>query len=310
MNRLPISFRSVERSSLGISMDGLEFATVKSRALGQRADVTLFVPPEARDIVDLPIVMLLHGIHGSHWAWALKGGAHVTAARLIAEGALPPVALVMPSDGLWGDGTGYVAHAGQDFERWILDEVPALATQLIAGCTPRSPLLVAGLSMGGFGALRLAGKHPHRIAAAAAHSAVTDVAQLDGMIEEGRAGWSDACADRTVLGALAHAPGPLPPIRFDCGRDDPLSVANFALHQSLQDAGIAHEYAQRDGDHDWDYWTLALEDTLRFFGTVLRREAAATRGTLHEHRKSTGRIGRDGGPAARRGDRVLDRAVG
>lgn len=309
MNSQDTPFRTIERSSLGISMHGLEFVTVKSRALGQRADVTLFVPPEARDLTDLPVVMLLHGIYGSHWAWALKGGAHVTAARLIADGSLPPVALVMPSDGLWGDGSGYVAHAAQDFEAWILDEVPALATELVEGCTAHSPLLVAGLSMGGFGALRLAGKHPHRITAAAAHSAITDVAQLDGMIEEDRTGWSDACGDRTVLGALTHAPGPLPPIRFDCGRDDALSVANFALHQSLQDAGIAHQYAQRDGDHDWDYWTLALEDTLRFFGTVLRGKTAATRGTLHEHRKGTGRIGRDGG-LARRVGRVLDRAIG
>lgn len=312
MNSHDNHFRTIERSCLGIPMDGLEFVTVKSRALGQRADVSVFVPPQARDIVDLPIVMLLHGIYGSHWSWALQGGAHVTVARMIAEGLLPPVALVMPSDGLWGDGSGYVAHGGQDFEKWIIDEVPALATRLIGSCTTRSPLLVAGLSMGGFGALRLAAKYPQRIAAAAAHSAITDVAQLDGMIEETRAGWSDARADRTVLGALTHAAGPLPPIRFDCGRDDALSVANFTLHQSLQEAGIAHEYAQRDGDHDWDYWTLALEDSLRFFGTVLRRKAAATstptRGAANEHRKGTGRMGRDGGPARRAG--VLGRAVG
>ncbi|MGQ4661002.1 alpha/beta hydrolase-fold protein [Lysobacter sp. F6437] len=276
MNSKPTPFRTVERSNLGIPMDGLEFVTVKSRALGQRADVTFHVPPQARGCTDLPVVMLLHGVYGSHWAWALKGGAHVTAQRLIDEGALPPVMLVMPSDGLWGDGSGYVAHGGQDFERWIIDEVPQLATQLAAGCTPRSPLLVAGLSMGGFGALRLAGKYPDRITAAAAHSAVTDLAQLDDAIEESRDDWSDACADRTVLAALTNARGKLPPIRFDCGRGDGLSAANFALHQSLQDAGIAHEYAQRNGDHDWDYWTLALEDTLRFFGDVLRGERPAT----------------------------------
>ena len=278
MNSQPTPFRTVERSNLGIPMDGLEFVTVKSRALGQRADVTFHIPPQARGRVDLPIVMLLHGVYGSHWAWALKGGAHVTAQRLIEEGALPPVVLVMPSDGLWGDGSGYVAHGGQDFERWIIDEVPQLATQLAAGCTSRSPLLVAGLSMGGFGALRLAGKYPHRITAAAAHSAVTDLAQLDDAIEEGRDDWSDDCADRTVLAALVHASGTLPPIRFDCGRSDGLSAANFALHQSLQDAGIPHEYAQRNGDHDWDYWTLALEDTLRFFGAVLRGDRATTEG--------------------------------
>ncbi|WP_407353832.1 alpha/beta hydrolase [Luteimonas sp. R10] len=274
-------FRTVERSDPAIPKHGLEFLAVKSPALAQRADVTLFTLPGTRDIADLPIVLLLHGVYGSHWSWALQGAAHVTATRLVAEAVLPPVALLMPSDGLWGDGSGYVAHAGQDFERWILDEVPALAIGAVPGCTARSPLLVAGLSMGGFGALRLAGKHPHRFAAAAAHSAVTEAAQLDALIEERRDGWSPAPADASVLAALTGAPGPLPPLRFDCGRDDPFLAANRALHDALLAAGIAHRYAERDGGHDWNYWSTALEDTLRFFGAVLRGDI-----THHEEGKA------------------------
>lgn len=263
------AFRTLELSDPAIPADGLRFATVKSRALRQRADATLYATPGAETATDLPIVVLLHGVYGSHWAWALKGDAHRTAARLVAEGALPPVALLMPSDGLWGDGSGYLAHAAQDFERWIVDEVPALAVAAIPGCTSRSPLFVAGLSMGGFGALRLAGKHPGRFAAAAAHSAMTDIAQFDGLVEDGRAGWSEAEADRSVAAALLGANGGLPPIRFDCGRDDPFIEANRALHAALDAAGIRHRYAERDGGHEWPYWTAALEDTLRFFGRVL-----------------------------------------
>ncbi|KQY50452.1 alpha/beta hydrolase-fold protein [Lysobacter sp. Root494] len=263
-------FRTLECSDPAIAMDGLQFATVKSRALRQRADVTLFVPPQARGITDLPIVILLHGVYGSHWAWALKGGAHLTTARLIAEGTLPPVALAMPSDGLWGDGSGYLAHAAQDFERWIADEIPQLAIEAIDGCTQASPLLIAGLSMGGFGALRIAGKYPHRFSAAAAHSAITDIAQLDALIEERRAHWGDAETEASLLAALAQATGPLPPLRFDCGRDDPYFDANAALHDGLLRAGIAHEFEPRDGGHDWPYWSSALAGTLRFFGAVLR----------------------------------------
>jgi putative tributyrin esterase len=262
-------FRTIEQSDSAIAATGLEFVTVKSRALGRRVDVTLFVPPAARGVADLPMVMLLHGVFGSHWAWALKGAAHLTAARLIAEGALPPVALLMPSDGLWGDGSGYVAQAGQDAERWIMDEVPALACEVVEGCTTRSPLLLAGLSMGGFGALRLAGKYPQRITAAAALSTVTDVAQLDGLIEESRTGWSQAPADRSILAALVGATDTLPPIRLACGRDDPYLDANRALHRALQRSGIAHQYAEGEGGHDWPYWMAALDDTLRFFGQIL-----------------------------------------
>jgi S-formylglutathione hydrolase FrmB len=271
MNTTRPHFRTIEQSDPAIAANGLTFFTVKSPALGRRADVTAFVPPAARDVADLPMVVLLHGVFGSHWAWALKGAAHLTAARLIAEGALPPVALLMPSDGLWGDGSGYVAHADADAERWIIDEVPALAREMIATCTKRSPLLLAGLSMGGFGALRLAGKYPQRITAAAALSTMTDVGQFDRLIEERRGDWSTAPADRSVLAALTGVTGdgPLPPIRFACGRDDPYLEANRELHRALQRGGIPHQYSEDDGDHDWSYWARALDGTLRFFGDVL-----------------------------------------
>src|SRR3546814_20544624 len=95
--------------------------TVKSASLGARADISLFVPDCVAGLADVPIVILLHGVYGSHWAWALKGGAHLTAQRLIDEDTIPPLVLAMPSDGLWGDGSGYVPHRTRDFERWIVE---------------------------------------------------------------------------------------------------------------------------------------------------------------------------------------------
>ena len=269
MTSQPIEFRTVERADRAIRAEGLDFVTVKSAALRRRADVTLFVPPAAHGVRDLPIVTLLHGVYGSHWAWALKGRAHLTATRLIADGKLPPVALLMPSDGLWGDGSGYVPQTGLDAERWIMEEVPALARQVIEGCTERSPLLVAGLSMGGFGALRLAGKYRERITAAAALSAVTHVEQLASLIEESMAEWSSLPSDRSALAALLGAPGPLPPLRIDCGLQDGLLDANRALHVALQQASVGHLYAESPGGHDWPYWTRTLEHPLAFFGDVL-----------------------------------------
>jgi len=265
-------FRSIELSDDGIDAGGVRFATVKSAALRRRADLCWFATPGAERLRDVPVVILLHGAYGSHWAWPFKGRAHLTAARLVAAGALPPVALLMPSDGLWGDGSGFVAHADHDPERWIVEEVPAFAAACIPGCGTGSPLLVAGLSMGGWGALRFAGKHPRRFLAAAAHSAIVDASQFDPLVAEGRRGWSGEAADLSLAAALLQAAAPLPPIRFDCGRDDPFIEGNRRLHAELREAGVAHRYVERDGGHDWGYWTDELEATLRFFGRVLRGE--------------------------------------
>ena len=106
-------FTSVELSDPRFERDGLRVVTVKSPALGRRADVTVYVPTGGAD--PLPLVVLLHGVNGSHWSWALRGGAHLTATRLIETGELPPVAIAMPSDGLWGDGSGYVTHDGPSY---------------------------------------------------------------------------------------------------------------------------------------------------------------------------------------------------
>jgi putative tributyrin esterase len=259
------AFRTIEVSDPALAPEGLVFVTVKSAALGQRADLTLFVPRQAAGLRNVPIVLLLHGVYGSHWAWAFKGGAHRTAQRLIDIGAIRPMVLAMPSDGLWGDGSGYVPHATQNFERWIADEVPAATCMAAPVCSEASPLFIAGLSMGGFAALRLAGHYPQRFAAAAAHSAATEAQQLAPLMAESQLAWRDGPGHRSVLAALRSAASPLPPLRFDVGAEDPFLHANRALHQALTAAGIGHDYEEHPGGHNWAYWSCHLEDTLRFF---------------------------------------------
>ncbi|HEX3163787.1 MAG TPA: hypothetical protein VHQ92_14515, partial [Pseudolabrys sp.] len=65
-------FRTIEISDPRFELEGLRWVTVKSRALKHRADLTLFVPAQARGKEKLPVVILLPGVYGSHWAWALK----------------------------------------------------------------------------------------------------------------------------------------------------------------------------------------------------------------------------------------------
>ena len=113
----PISFASVECSDPRFERDGLRVITVRSGALGRRADVCFWAPPIGNSPATLPLLILLHGSGGSAWSWPLNGGAHLTAARLIEAEEIAPVALAMPSDGLWGTGSGYVPHADADYEQ-------------------------------------------------------------------------------------------------------------------------------------------------------------------------------------------------
>src|SRR3546814_3852062 len=136
-------------------------------------------------------------------------------------------------------------------------------------CGPASPLAVIGLSMGGFAALRLAGKYPERFVGAAAHSAAIDAADLDPLVEGSRQDWSTAPVDCSAMTALCEASSALPPIHVECGVDDPYLDRNRALHDALDKAGIMHDYAERPGGHDWPYWRANLDASLGFVGAAI-----------------------------------------
>ncbi len=261
--------KTLEFSEDGPSFEGLNFLTVKSAALRGRADMTLFVPAQARALRDVPLVILLHGAHGSHWNWSITGGAHRTAQRLIGQGQIPPHVLAMPSDGLWGDGSGYLPHAGQDFEKWIVEDVPLAARAAAACLSADSPLFLCGLSMGGFGALRIGAKYPARYRGLSAHSSITHFDQMKTYVEEDASRAGAQVEDYSVLETMLRQRAALPPFRFDCGTGDPLLKFNRQLHQDLDVHGIAHGYAEFPGGHDWIYWAAHVEDSLRFFGETL-----------------------------------------
>jgi enterochelin esterase-like enzyme len=265
---LSAMFHTIELSNPDLAPPGVTFVTVKSAALKRRADLTCYVPRGIK-AQKLPLVILLHGIYGSHWAWIFKGGAHRVLNRLIEHEGLPPMMLAMPSDGLWGDGSGYVQHADADYVKWIVDEVPAAAA-LVEPNIVGGKRFITGLSMGGYGALRLGALHADQFAAISAHSSATALAQLMDAVQEPASAFDlterDPLQAIECLKANAHR---LPPLRFDCGTDDFLLEPNRALHRDLDRAQIPHEYVEFPGAHTWDYWHEHLADSLRFFAKHL-----------------------------------------
>jgi putative tributyrin esterase len=249
---------------------GVSLLTMYSPALRRRADVTLFVPPGSQDRA-LSLLILMHGVYGSHWNWWVLGKLPATVAEMLASGEIGAFAVAMPSDGLWGDGSGYVAHKEMDAESWIMDDVPACVHELLPNIQVER-MFLGGLSMGGFGALRLGAKHASRVAGISAHSPVTSVANLSQHVHEPRNAYLRAGKrDTDPLYWMRRNRVPLPPIRIDCGTEDSLIESNRALHAALVKERVAHEYEEASGGHDWVYWQKQLPRTLRFVSRLAQQ---------------------------------------
>lgn len=259
------SFRTIELSDSPYENDGLRFLTVKTDNLKGRGDICLFVPEVATTLTNLPIYILLHGVYGSAWVWALKGGAHHTAKHLMETGEIAPAIVVMPSDGLWGDGSGYLAHQEKDFANWIVSDVPKAVIENIPTAGAESKLCIGGLSMGGFGALHLGASHPTKFQAISAHSAITKFDGMGNFVEEPLASYPLKHQKTDVIDLLKATQNTLPPLRFDCGLQDDLLQDNRILHEQLKTFDIPHSYQEFEGGHEWSYWQKNVAHSLRFF---------------------------------------------
>ncbi|MBK5278230.1 MAG: esterase family protein [Bacteroidia bacterium] len=261
------AFFTIGISDPEFEFDHLRWITVKSKALGRRADITIYVPPNAQPYASLDMVILLHGVYSSHWAWALKGGVHKTASRLIENGKMRPMVLVMPSDGLYGDGSGYLQHKTEDYEKWILDEVVAAVQANVPIVNQKSKIFITGLSMGGYGALRLGAKYPNVFSSFSGLSSITEFAQMALFLEgnDDTVLRNSVLSKESVLECLLANKERLPFFRFDCGTEDLLIAFNRGLHKSLNEHGIKHSYSEYPGGHQWEYWKKNVEDSLLFF---------------------------------------------
>jgi putative tributyrin esterase len=261
------AFFTTEISFPEFEFDHLRWITVKSKALRRRADMTLYVPPHLQPDFPLDIVILLHGVYGSHWAWAMKAGVHKTADRLMEQGKLRPMVLVMPSDGLYGDGSGYLPHQNENYEKWIVEDVIAVVHEQVAGVGEKSKIFITGLSMGGYGAMRLGARYPAVFSSFSGLSSITEFSQIALFLEgnDDRELSRTAQSKESVLECILANKEGLPYFRFDCGTGDLLIDFNRQLHRKLDENNIQHTYIENPGGHEWDYWRKHVEDSLLFF---------------------------------------------
>lgn len=137
---------------------------------------------------------------------------------------------------------------------------------------------VAGASMGGYGALRMAWRAPERFVAAAGMSSAVFWGDPDAL----RVDWVRRMADhvypgdpaRFVQDALLPMARPGPRVRLDCGRDDFLLDDNRRFVAALRAKGVPFSYEEPPGGHDWGYWDARLDEVVQFCVTAPTRPPA------------------------------------
>lgn len=261
--------REVSISNPDYEVENLRYLTVQSTHLKGRGDITVFVPAGTEKISDLPVTILLHGVYGSHWAWTRHMNVHNETLKLIESGELEPMILVMPSDGLKGGGSGYVSQDGFDFEKWIVEDVVEAVRTTIPQVSMKSKLFITGLSMGGFGALRIGAKYQSIFNAFSGHSSVTNLEDLSLFIDDGPEFNSEKEEEEiSVLNTILTNKKCLSPFRFDCGTEDQLIESNRRVHLKLKELGIPHIYEEFSGGHSGEYWKEHIIKSLRFFNQI------------------------------------------
>jgi enterochelin esterase-like enzyme len=265
-------FRTIEISDANFEVGNLRYVTVKSDYLKGRGDCTFFVPSQlGRRAKNVPVVILLHGVYGSHWAWTYNINVHGIAERLIQRNSILPMVLVMPSDGLWGDGSGYFNHGSRDFENWIVKDVVQLIPEVLPKQIQCGKLFIGGLSMGGYGALRLMARHPGIFAGASGLSSITSLKDLLPFLARGEKRYfRDTFGSERLIDYMAKNRASLPPFRFDCGREDGLINSNRKLHEQLLRAGVSHNYEEFNGGHSNAYWNRHIGRTLIYFSNLAK----------------------------------------
>ncbi len=300
----------------------VDTATFRSQALGTTKDYIVYLPPSyARDTARrFPVAYYLHGSAGDETNWTTRGSLHETVDSLI-TGGLPELIIVMP-DGddsyytTWnflGDYPGCLKlppprrtnERVEDYcvpwphyDDYIARDLVAHIDSAYRTIAERRRRGIAGLSMGGYGAMSLALAYPDVFAAAASHSGVlaplliaydsaTKRPRYAGDPEQVRSQygawevlrlafgrdttgwWARDPGRKAVLQATRKARDELPAMYIDVGVDDRFLHQARVFRDVLERVQLRPAYYERQGAHDWTYWRANVAHSVTFLARAL-----------------------------------------
>ncbi|MGH9345537.1 MAG: alpha/beta hydrolase [Terriglobia bacterium] len=268
----------------------LDCGAISSKILGRDVNYCVDLPAGyASSSQRYPTLYFLHGLFEHYHAWDENGGKDIFDS-LLKKDLVGPFIVVLPD----GGNSFYVnSYDGKDrYEDFFMQElVPYIDAKYRTINTPDARG-ISGVSMGGYGALHLAMRHPDIFGSVSAQGAALIARFPNPLPTEGRLGFYIRLLDR-VFGAPPDGPywnsnNPLTlagdpskfsnlKVYFDCGTDDRYGFESGAeaLDAILNKHDFPHVFALRPGNHGWDYMQKYMEDAWRFHWQVFSSAEAA-----------------------------------
>ena len=239
-----------------------------SKELKKDTCVTIILPNDISEGKPFKTLWLLHGLMGDHTSWIRRSSIESYVKK-------QNIAVVMPSvDRSWYTNTAY----GVNYFNYVAYELPSLMRATFKNYSDkREDNLVAGLSMGGYGALKLALTCPGNYAACISLSGSLDVTRKGRAynIDEWRSifGYSINSAEDLEGGEHdlfeltqrnAASSVAFPNIYMWCGTEDSLIEINRKYDSLLTQLSVPHSYEESEGDHSWRYWDIHIKNALKY----------------------------------------------
>jgi S-formylglutathione hydrolase FrmB len=222
-----------------------------------------------KDDKPYPVLYLLHGLYGDYTNWDSLTGLAEYAHAL-------PLLIVMPdADNSWYSNSATVP--GDRFEEYIIKDVIGEIDGQYRTLAKRESRSIAGLSMGGYAAMKFALRYPDMFAFAGslsgAFDAARNLAEKDSefrtkLVEVFGAAGSKAREENDIFILARSADVPkMPYLYVECGAGDDFLASNRQFVEQLQRRGFRYEYHELPGGHGWDYWN---EGGQRMLGALAR----------------------------------------
>ena len=248
----------------------------------------VILPPgyQASTTSRYPVLYLLHGWAGHYTDW-------VTRTNVADYAAQYRMIVVMPE----GNDSWYVDSGvgpGDKYETYILKELIPDVDKRFRTIQARYGRAVAGLSMGGYGAIKYGLKYPASFVFAGSMSGAFGVTRytenemggknLEPFMKTFGAVGSETRKANDIFeiarGLSAARVASLPYFYFDCGTEDSGQHfnPNRELSQIFLEKKIVHEYRELSGNHSWAYWDQQVQEVLKIAARYLRTRSSKSGG--------------------------------